>query len=188
MNKGLIVALCWLIIASALQAQENQSENVKQRVASNSNNLRVIQLDDGALGNAFAIHLNDQLVMKTGGEEHQSGFRFHAFPFPDVILHITAELPPFQEVFVVQQRMWGNACDGGPIWFLGVKADGTFSVSDPVDYCGGPPPIFTVTSEKVTITDQGHAPNRGAAFIPEDVWVYQDGKVNQRQQPKRRKK
>ena len=60
MNKGLIVALCWLIIASALQAQENQSENVKQRVASNSNNLRVIQLDDGAFGNAFAIHLNDQ--------------------------------------------------------------------------------------------------------------------------------
>ena len=32
---------------------------------------------------------------------------------------------------------------------LTVKADGGFPVSEPADYCGGPPPVSTVSYEKI---------------------------------------
>ncbi len=37
----------------------------------------------------------------------------------------------FDAVAVFQQFNWGSACNGGPIWFLGIHANGTFLRSPP---------------------------------------------------------
>jgi hypothetical protein len=187
MKKSIVVVLCWLIMPSAAHAQENETEVVKQKITTERGDLRIIQLDEGRVGNEFAVRLNGRVVVKTGGAENNNEFRFHDYPLPNVILHINKGVVPFDEVFVLQQRMWGNACDGGPIWFLGGKSDGSYAISDAIDYCGGPPPILTVLPEKVTVIVPGHAPNRDESFIPQEVWVYKDGKVSQVKKAKKKK-
>jgi hypothetical protein len=188
MKKSIVVVLCLLMMAMAAHARENETEVVKQKITTERGDLRIIQLDEGRVGNEFAVRLNGRVVVKTGGKENSSGFRFHDYPLPNVILHINKGVAPFDEVFVLQQRMWGNACDGGPIWFLGDKSDGSYAISDAIDYCGGPPPILTVLPEKVTVTVPGHAPHRGEGFTPQEVWVYEDGKVSQVKKAQKKKK
>lgn len=115
MKKSIVVVLYLLMMAMVAHAQENETEVVKQKITTERGDLRIIQLDEGRVGNEFAVRLNGRVVAKTGGEESSSGFRFHDYPLPNVILHINKGVAPFDEVFVFQQRMWGNACDGGPI-------------------------------------------------------------------------
>ncbi len=188
MKKSIVGVLCWLVLPMAAHAQKKEIEVVRQKITTERGDLRIIQLDEGRVGNEFAVRLNGRVVVKTGGEMSKSDFRFHDYPLPNVILHINKGVVPFDEVFVLQQRMWGNACDGGPIWFLGGKSDGSYAISDAIEYCGGPPPILTVLPEKVHITVPGHAPHRGVGFIPQEVWVYKDGKVSQVKQAEKKKK
>ena len=188
MKKSIVVVLCWLMMAATANAQENEPQVVKQKITTERGDLRIIQLDEGREGNEFAVRLNGRVIVKTGGEANKSEFRFHDYPLPNVILHINKGVVPFDEVFVFQQRMWGNVCDGGPIWFLGEQSDGTYSISDAIDYCGGPPPTLMVLPEKVTITVPGHTPYGGGSFIPQEVWVYKDGKVSQVKNAKKNKK
>lgn len=180
-KRIIVVVLYWLMMAAAAPAQENDTEIVKQKIATESGDLRIIQLDEGRTGNEFAVRLNGRVVVKTGGAKNNGDFRFHDYPLPNVILHINKGVVPFDEVFVLQQRMWGNACDGGPVWFLGVKNDGTYSVSDAIDYCGGPPPILSVLPEKVTVTGPG------SDVLSPEVWIYEDGKVSQVKKAKKKK-
>lgn len=177
MKKTIVLVLVWTMLTAMVNAQEIKPGSVKQRISSELNDIQVVQLDDLQLGNEFAVLLNGKIILKTGGEEGKDDFRFHSLPLPDVILHLNQGVKPFDEVFVFMQRMWGNACDGGAIWFLGVKSGGRHAISDPIDFCGGPPPILTVMENKVIITDPAHPPNDGKGWIPEDQWVYEEGKV-----------
>jgi hypothetical protein len=188
MKKSIVGVLCWLVMALAAYAQEYETEVVRQKITTERGDLRIIQLDEGRVGNEFAVRLNGRVVVKTGGKRNNSDFRFHDYPLPNVILHINKGVVPFDEVFVLQQRMWGNACDGGPIWFLGNRSDGSYAISDAIDYCGGPPPILSVLPEKVTVTIPGHTFRRGERFIPQEVWVYKEGKVSPVKQAKKKKK
>ncbi len=66
-------------------------------------------------------------------------------PVPRLLKYVDKAIPPFEAVAVFQQFSWGNACNGGPIWFLGIHKSGTFTLSNPIDFCGGPSPMVTVT-------------------------------------------
>jgi hypothetical protein len=180
MKKTFALGFLWIMLAATVNAYEIKPGAVKQRICSELNEIQVVQMDDLdlPLGEEFAIFLNGKIILKTGGEEGVDDFRFHQLPLPDVILHINQGVRPFDEVFVFMQRMWGNACDGGAIWFLGVKSGGSYAISDPIDYCGGPPPILTVMENKVIVTDPGHPHNHGTGWIPEEKWVYEDGMVH----------
>lgn len=180
----LIVLVCSNAIT--LKAQETGASTLRQRLVTVAGELKIAQLDEGTLGNKFAITLNKDIILKTNGEQ-ESG-KFSDFPIPKIIKHIKNGVPPFDELVIFQQNMWGNACDGGPIWFLGLNKNGSFGISTPIDFCGGRAPIIKEAPDKVTIIIPGGPPNRGTGYIPGETWVYENGKVRQIKAQKRTKK
>jgi hypothetical protein len=61
--------------------------------------------------------------------------------------------------------------------FLGLKADGSFQLSNEIEFCGGKRPIITWGDDKAVVTLPGDLPNRGAGYIPTETWIYQGGNV-----------
>ena len=72
-------------------------------------------------------------------------------------------------VVLFQSATMGNACNGGPLFFIRFKVDGSYTFSGPIDYCGGPDPKVTATADAVTVTVPAHEPNHGGGKIPESV-------------------
>lgn len=167
-----------LVCAASLSVGAQQ---VKERLATPAGEIRITQLDAGELGNKFAVTLGDRSILQTNGEEDG---QFSDSPVPTILKHFNA-VKPYDEVVVFQQNMWGNACDGGPLWFLGLKRDGTFGVSSPIDFCGGRPPVMKQTAGRIVVTLPGGPPNRGSGYIPTETWVYENGQVRQLKPPKR---
>ena len=167
-----------LVCAASLSVSAQQ---VKERLATPAGEIRITQLDAGELGNKFAVTLGDKSILQTNGEEDG---QFSDSPVPTILKHFNA-VTPYDTVVVFQQNMWGNACDGGPLWFLGLKRDGTFSVSSPIDFCGGRPPVIRQTAGRIIVTLPGGPPNRGEGYIPTETWVYENGRVRQLKTPKK---
>ncbi len=181
-------ALLWIMAATPAQALDSKLVANAKRIATDLMELRIVPMEDKPQPAAYAITLNGNVIMKTGGEKNNADFRFHGLPLPDVILHLSKGVPPYTEVFVIEQHGWGDACENGAIWFLGVKADGSHTVSEAVERCGGPPPNFTVTPTRVTMKLPGYKPKQGKKAVPEEVWVYADGKLDRANKGKGKKR
>lgn len=188
MKTFIVGALLWIMAATPAQALDSKLVANAKRIATDLMELRIVPMEDKPQPTAYAITLNGNVIMKTGGEKGSDDFRFHGLPLPEVILHLSKGIPPYDEVFVMGQHGWGNGCDNGAIWFLGVKADGSHTVSEAVERCGGPPPSFTVTPAKVTVTLPGYKPKQGKKTVPEEVWVYADGTFGRAGKGKGKKK
>lgn len=169
--------LITLFLLSSWPALAQQPQILKERIKTVAGEIKVVQLDDGELGCKYAVLLDEQSIVKTDCEEDVG--RFEGFPVPRIYKRITTAVPPFDEVIVFQQGMWGNACNGGPLWLLGLKSDGSFMISANIDHCGGPDPIVKQEGRKVIVNIPGHRPNRGAGFIPGETWVYENGEIHQ---------
>lgn len=120
----------------------------------------------------FAITLAGKALRRTGGDGD-----FADFPVPRILQRYPQGIAPFDETIVFQQDMRGNACDGGPLWVLGLKRDGSYAVSDPVDFCGGQAPQLSATRDELTIVVPGGPVNRGEGTMPSETWRYRDGKI-----------
>jgi hypothetical protein len=101
-------------------------------------------------------------------------------PMPTIFKVITPPTTPFDEVIMFQQNGPGNACYGYGFWFLGLKKDGSFSVSNPLPACGGPQPRVTATPQRVTVFFPAAPPNRGTGVLPSQTWTYENGEVRER--------
>lgn len=137
--------------------------------------LDIEALPRGAHGDeSFRIALAGKELRRTG-----AGGDFPDYPAPRILERYPQGIAPFDEVIVFQQDMRGNACDGGPLWMLGLKRDGSYAISDPIDFCGGKAPQLSATREQLTIVMPGGPPNRGEGELPTETWRYRDGKVEQ---------
>lgn len=172
-----LLATLWIMAATPAQALDSKLSANAKRMATDLCELRIVPMEQGPQPGAYAITLNGNVIMKTGGEKGNADFRFHGFPQPVVALHLIEPVPPFEEVFVIRQQTWGEGCENGPIWLLGVRSDGSHVSSEAIDRCGGPPPRFTYTAAKLTVTLPGYIPKKGKRPVPEEVWVYTDGQL-----------
>lgn len=98
-------------------------------------------------------------------------------------------LKPFDQVLLMQQfagpiRLSGLpepffACIGGsgPLWFLGISADGTYAISDQIPFCAGKDPVIEREADVIKVTLPGGPVNRGAGQTPTETWMYEDGRV-----------
>lgn len=157
-----------LLVSSVAFAMEN-------KVMTPGGFLVVRQLDKGLLGSDFAVTLGKQEVIRS--KEGDEKTPFSNFPIPHLLKYVDKAIQPFEAVAVFQQFSWGNACNGGPIWFLGIHKDGTFIVSDPIDFCGGPSPIVTVTHDAVHVISPASDGQNGSEPSPEIEWIFFNGKV-----------
>jgi hypothetical protein len=75
-------------------------------------------------------------------------------------------------VVLFQMRTMGNACNGGPLFFIRFVADGSYVYSKVIDHCGGPDPTIKHEGNVVRITVPEHPPNRGTGTIAETASEY----------------
>jgi hypothetical protein len=175
-----------LTIAVISMAQEPNTPTLKappeEHIVTVAGELKIVQPDVGNW-NRFAITLNNNVILKTNGED-ETNSRFSDYPHPRILKHLRKKVPPFDEVVIFEQNMWGNACSGGPIWFLGLKKNGSFEISNDIDFCGlAGDPIIKEGLDKITIIVPA---NRGAGYIP--AAVYQNGVFSQIEAPVKRKR
>jgi hypothetical protein len=100
----------------------------------------------------------------------------------EAVKHFANGLMPFDEVVVLQEVSMGNACNGGPIWFLGLRRDGTFELSKPLDFCGGKDAVIRPEPGRITVFIPGGTPNRPVNptdYIPSETWAFQQGQLAQ---------
>ena len=144
-----------------------------------------LQIFEVELPCKYRVKLNGNSILETNCEDDTD--KYQNFPIPTVLQHFKKGISPFDEVILMQQNMYGNACDGGDLWFLGINRDGTYEKSEAIDFCGGRAPVIKLETDRVVVTLPGGPPNRGKGYIPSETWVYQDGKVKQIATKKKRK-
>jgi hypothetical protein len=71
-----------------------------------------------------------------------------------------------KSILLFQVTSAGNACNGGPLFFVRVAKDAPPQYSDVFDHCGGPDPMVGAMPDKILINVPAHAPNRGTGTIP----------------------
>ena len=71
-----------------------------------------------------------------------------------------------KSILLLQATTAGNACNGGPLFFVRVANNAAPQYSDVFDYCGGPDPMVGAMPDKILINVPAHPPNRGGAIIP----------------------
>jgi hypothetical protein len=71
-----------------------------------------------------------------------------------------------KSILLFQATTAGNACNGGPLFFVRVAKDAPPQYSDVFDYCGGPDPMVGAMPDKILINVPAHPPNRGTGTIP----------------------
>jgi hypothetical protein len=71
-----------------------------------------------------------------------------------------------KSILLFQVTTAGNACSGGPLFFVRVAKDAPPQYSDVFDHCGGPDPMVGAMPDKILINVPAHPPNRGAGIIP----------------------
>lgn len=94
---------------------------------------------------------------------------------PSILGKFTKGIQPYDEVIIIQDFPMGNACEGGSLYFLGLKSDGLNQFFDSVCYCGGPKPVIETASNRIIFP--AHGPNRGDGFIPQETYVYSNGEI-----------
>ena len=141
------------------------AETLRERLMTVAGELKIVQLDEGELGNQYAVILDGNVILKTDFDDEYG--RFTGFPIPRMFKKFKNGIRPYDEVILFQQGMWGNACDGGPLWFLGLNKNGSFSMSANIDFCGGDAPIVRQKGDAITLIFSG------------ETWVYQKGEARQ---------
>jgi hypothetical protein len=71
-----------------------------------------------------------------------------------------------KSILLLQVTTTGNACSGGPLFFVRVAKDAPPQYSDVFDHCGGPDPMVGAMPDKILINVPEHPPNKGAGVIP----------------------
>lgn len=190
MNDALTMkakGLCWLCIlllapqVDLAYAQEQPSSAFADNLQTIAGELKIVPVDQSC---KFNVTLNGKIVLRTDCEDESN--MWSRTPIPVIhTFYKAAGVRPFDEVVLLQMNMLGNACNGGPLLFIGLKDDKSYSVSESIDFCGGAPAVVTWSDSKVTVLLPGGAPNRGAGYIAPETWVYQNGLIRQVQHNKR---
>jgi len=185
MNVKVFVSFCILLLASQVnhaQAQEQSSSVFADNLKTIAGELKIVPLNESC---KFNVTLNGKIVLRTDCQDESNVWS--GTPIPVIHTFYKSGVRPFDEVVLLQMNMLGNACDGGPLLFIGLKEDKSYSLSESIDFCGGAPPVITWSDSKVTVLIPGGPPNRGTGYIPAETWTYQNGLVKQVKQNSRRR-
>jgi len=130
--------------------------------------LAIEHVNDQEPSREFKVCLGHLNVLHSKGGDATTEFpEFPDFPEPVLIGHFREPIGVFDFVAVFQQFSSGNACNGGPISFLGISGGGGFTRSKPIDNCGGLAPQVTVNQGVIHLT----LPQSGQA-APAEEWTY----------------
>lgn len=70
-----------------------------------------------------------------------------------------------RSILLLQVVPAGNACNGGPLFFVRLSGSAPPQFSDVFDHCGGPDPMVGAMADKILVSVPAHPPNRGTGTI-----------------------
>ena len=174
MWRAAMLAALAASIGLAARAADPPGSAVIARRATIAGELTITRLGDDVFAGPFRIALGRRLVTVTDNDKPVDGM-----PKPAILTAFRDGLPPYDEIVVLQQYSAGNACNGGPLWFLGLKRTGAFTISEPIDFCGGRDPVIERHGAAIVLTFPGGPPNHGTEPVPTEVWEFVHGKARQ---------
>lgn len=140
--------------------------------------LKVIDLSEYEMpGSHYKITLNAKTIREIDNADESPKNHYKGFAIPRIEKHFKKPVAGFDEVVVFQQFDWGNLCGGTDIWFLGLKRDGTYRITDSVPFCGGKPAIIRQQGNNILVIAPGEPPNIGEGHIPTEKYIYSDGTI-----------
>ena len=163
-----------VVVCSCSDGCFGQTRATKDSLHTLAGDLKIVEVKPNC---QFDVTLNDKLILKTDCDDESS--TYYATPEPTIHTYYKSlgGLGEFEEVIFFQMQMLGNACDGGDLIFLGLKKNGTHSLSNSIGFCGGRPPVGYVGNRQGYSFIPGGPPNRGTGYIPSETWVYEKGRV-----------
>ena len=169
-----ILTLTILLTAGFPALVRGQTPATKDSLRTIAGDLKIVEVKANC---QFNVTLNEKVILKTDCDDQSSAY--YATPEPTIHTYYKSlsGVGDFEEVVLFQMQMLGNACDGGDLMFLGLKKNGSYSLSHSIGFCGGRPPVVTWGTEKVTVFIPGGPPNRGTGYIPSETWIYEKGRV-----------
>ena len=180
-----ILSLAVLLALGGFALAQGQTTPVtKDSLHTIAGELKILEIKETC---KYNVTLNDKVILKTDCDDESTVY--YATPEPTIHTYYKslAGIGDFEEVVLFQMQMLGNACDGGDLIFLGLKKNGSYSLSNSIDFCGGRPPVITWGTDRVTVFIPGGPPNRGTGYIPSETWVYEKGRVRKQRAKSRRK-
>jgi hypothetical protein len=163
------------VLLNSLPASAQEQATVVDSLHTVAGDLRIIEQRP----TKYTVTLGGKVILKTDFEEQSNEYADQVRPSIHTYYKSESEgIGDFDEVVLLQLHGDGNACNGGPLLFLGLKSDGkSYSLSKAIDFCGGSQPIITWGANKVVVYIPGGPPNRGTGYIPPETWVYEKGIV-----------
>jgi hypothetical protein len=159
-----LVGLFLSVVACAGSiANEPAVAPLRTEIATPAGPLAIEQVGNDLLGLEYNIVLAGKIVLHTKEADDHAAFPDNQVP--SLVQYVAGPIGAFDGVAIFRQSNWGNACDGGPIWFLGIHRDGSFSASPPIDACGGAPPRVADDHGVIHLT----LPRQGG---PAEEWTY----------------
>jgi hypothetical protein len=70
-----------------------------------------------------------------------------------------------RSILLLQVMPAGNACNGGPLFFVRLASNAPPQFSDVFEHCGGPDPMVGAMADKIVVSVPAHPPNRGTGTI-----------------------
>ena len=111
---------------------------------------------------SYSVTINDKAVITSNcnGDRH---LPLNIAPIPNAInIFRPGADSDYSAVIAFQHIFTGNACEQGPLWFMSIKPDGTWTKSEPLDLCNGEIKEVrsTQTESNITITSTEQDNNR----------------------------
>jgi hypothetical protein len=168
----LAISSLWAWGLSDVAAQGRPQASDGDTLHTVAGEIRIVELERNC---RYEVTINGKRLIATDcGDEQDPNA---GAPRPEILVYSRLPAKPFSQVVIFQQQMAGNACDGGPLWLLGLRTDGPASRSTNIDFCGGAQPSITVEQDRIVISIPGGPRNRGEGVVPGEDWLYQNDEL-----------
>jgi hypothetical protein len=98
---------------------------------------------------------------------------------PSILEHVKRGISPYDDV-IVFHRLEGSYCGGGTFWFLGIRRDGSYYLSEGIGECFADFPIVLLGTDYVKVRVRGGYginPAPGEPYLPGGTWLFKGGHV-----------
>jgi hypothetical protein len=123
--------------------------------------------------------------VKLNGREILSSGEEGSLP-PGVLKHVRGRVPPFDDVIVLDQAT-GTCCEFGRFWFLGLRADGSYFLSEAIGDGFAHLPEVAAGRGGVRVTVRSGYGRHGVGPLRGGTWLLKGGRVIRQKSARRRR-